>query len=138
MNRIFLLLGVLGVLGVLGWYGLHEHGRRVVAEAQVRGYHNQIVRDRNIQRGINDANQKQFDEMAAINAGLADDLERLRDRPARRVSDAAGPDCTGGTGADLSGEDAGFLTREAARADTIRGALIGCYAYADSLARACD
>lgn len=69
-----------------------------------------------------------------INDRLLAALGELRNRPERR-SPAAGDiaTCQGSTGADLSRPDAGFLTREAARADTLRAGLEACYLQYESL-----
>lgn len=86
------------------------------------------------QEGVNHALQKQIDDLQSINAGLSGDIERLRQRKTRAsLPENSRADCQGATGAELSGEDAAFLVREAARADTLRAALAACYAYADSL-----
>lgn len=63
---------------------------------------------------------------------LADALERLRKRP-DRVPAAATPACEGSTGAQLSGPDAAFLVREAARADRLRSELTACYEWVDAV-----
>lgn len=76
--------------------------------------------------------QRQADEVRAINARLADALERLRQRPAR-MPEPARETCKGATGAELSGDDAGFLVREAARADELREALRACYGWIDTV-----
>ncbi|RYF30744.1 MAG: hypothetical protein EOO23_04445 [Comamonadaceae bacterium] len=70
-------------------------------------------------------------EINSINRRLADALERLRNRPDRLPIDPVA--CKGATGAELSGPDAGFLEREAARADSLRAALSACYKQYDSL-----
>lgn len=71
-------------------------------------------------------------ETIRINERLADALERLRERPAR-LPEPARVTCQGATGAELSGPDAGFLQREAARADSLREALRECYAWVDAV-----
>ena len=73
-------------------------------------------------------------EKDAINARLTDALERLRQRP-ERMPEPARLTCKGATGAELSGSDAGFLEREAARADELRVALQAAYDYIDALKR---
>jgi len=86
------------------------------------------------QEKINATIQKQYDEQAAINDRLNDDLNRLRKRPDRRhVPDNTDATCQGATGAELSRQDSNFLTREAARADRLRTALKTCYTYADTV-----
>ena len=74
--------------------------------------------------------QEHADEVRAINTRLADALERLRKRP-ERMPESSRSACAGATGAELSGPDAGFLSREAARAEGIRSALKECYAWID-------
>ena len=73
-------------------------------------------------------------EKDAINARLNDALERLRQRP-ERLPEPARVTCEGATGSELSGPDAGFLEREAARADQLRAALQAAYEYIDALER---
>lgn len=74
------------------------------------------------------------DQIRNINTRLVAALDELRDRPERRSATADNPaDCKGSTGADLSRPDAGFLTREAARADTLRAGLRACYEQYESL-----
>ena len=65
-----------------------------------------------------------------INSQLADAISQLRKRPSRPEQTGTGS-C--GTGATLYADDAEFLVREAARADTIRAGLKACYEQYDSL-----
>ena len=69
-------------------------------------------------------------QIASINNQLLDAVSQLRSRPNRAQAAANGQ---GGTGLSLSAEDAGFLDREAARADVLRSALDACYKQYDSL-----
>lgn len=67
------------------------------------------------------------DEIASINARLSVALAGLRNRPERRPDmPQTAAACVGATGSDLSGPDAEFLSREAARADQLRSALNQC------------
>lgn len=77
-------------------------------------------------------NQAHADAVRAVNRKLADALERLRNRPERK-SEPARAACEGSTGAELSGPDAAFLEREAARADELRAAVSACYAWIDQV-----
>ena len=73
-------------------------------------------------------------EVSAISARLADAISQLRKRPERHdLPEAPTPACKGATGADLSGPDAEFLAREAARADALRAALEQCYSWSESI-----
>lgn len=70
-------------------------------------------------------------EIKTIRTELDRALDELRERPSRvPVPNAAGA-AKGATGAELSREDAGFLTREAARADALRAELNYCYRIYD-------
>lgn len=71
-------------------------------------------------------------QIAAINNSLADALMQLRSRPSRAQDAANGQN---GTGLSLSAEDAGFLEREAARADGLRTDLDACYKQYDALSK---
>lgn len=68
-----------------------------------------------------------------INDRLADALQRLRNRPADRVPAAATLACAGATGAQLSGPDAGFLERLAARGDQLRADLATCRGWIEKV-----
>jgi hypothetical protein len=61
-------------------------------------------------------------QLRSVNARLADSLERLRQRP-ERLPEASLATCTGSTGRELSGRDAAFLERYAARAEALRAEL---------------
>jgi len=88
------------------------------------------------QEKVNAAAQTQFDELNDINSKLNDDLDGLRKRATRRQSKGESKTiCEGATGESLSSEDAGFLTREAARADALRIGLKACYTYADTISQ---
>jgi len=83
------------------------------------------------QQSATDQIRKEKDaQIASINSSLADALIELRKRPSRAQTAGNGQ---GGTGMSLFAEDAGFLDREAARADVLRTALSACYQQYDSL-----
>jgi hypothetical protein len=87
------------------------------------------------QAKVNKDAKAQYDKINDINNQLNADLDKLRDRPDRgHLPDSSKSICKGTTGEYLSSEDAGFLTREAARADKQRAALESCYKYADTVA----
>lgn len=69
-------------------------------------------------------------QIKAINSQLVDSISELRKRSSRS-SEATTRQ--GGTGATLYAEDAEFLIREAAKADTIRAGLEACYKQYDSI-----
>lgn len=86
------------------------------------------------QEKINAAAETKYQNLLGINARLHTDLNGLRVRTAR-ISEESRAKCEGSSGAELSREDAEFLTREAARADTIREGLRECYSYADTVTK---
>lgn len=98
--------------------------RALEAEQQAR------ATEHKLQEAANEITRKYQIERTRISSNLADALERLRERPARSVSEDSTPACTGGDGRSLSAEDAGFLVREAARADELRAALEACQGWA--------
>jgi hypothetical protein len=70
-------------------------------------------------------------QINAINNQLFNALSQLRNRTSRNDNKAnAGQS---GTGSTLYAEDAEFLIREAARADTLRTALAACYKQYDEI-----
>lgn len=92
-----------------------------------------------IQTKVKEANDDRDKKVAAISNKLATALNELRARPARRA-DANSQDsgttgkCAGASGAELSRPDAGFLEREAARADRYVIELNACNARYDGVA----
>ena len=90
------------------------------------------TREQQLQEQTNAITNQYQSEKDAISANLANALERLRQRP-KRLPEAARTACQGGTGAELSNTDAGFLEREAARADELRAALSACQSWANTV-----
>jgi hypothetical protein len=74
-------------------------------------------------------------EIKTIRTELDRALDELRKRPPRVPVPNAPGSAKGATGAELSREDAGFLTREAARADALRAELNYCYRMYDEAKR---
>ena len=100
--------------------------KMIVAERQAHD------REIKLQEAANEIGRQYQIDRSRISTDLADALERLRERP-ERLPEPARAACPGGTGAELSGEDAGFLEREAARADELRSALNACKAWVDNV-----
>jgi len=84
---------------------------------------------------VNETAKNYQGRVDGIRRGLDADLERLRQRPERASGVSAAPraGCAGGTGAELSGADAEFLSREAARADQLRAGVEACYEFVDAV-----
>lgn len=93
-----------------------------------------IEAERKQNQEVNNALREQAKDSRSIANKYARELERLRQRPDRTGNVQAGrrAACKGATGAELSGPDARFLTREAARADELRAGLKACYAAIDA------
>jgi Sec-independent protein translocase protein TatA len=76
-------------------------------------------------------------KIASLNTRLGTALSSLSERPQRPPSSSQGAPAScigaGATGAQLSREDAEFLVREAARADSLRLALGQCYKQYDAI-----
>jgi len=84
------------------------------------------------QQAVDAIRKNQNEQIDAINIQLFNALSELHKRPAR-PSNALSINGQGGTGRSLFAEDAIFLEREAARADTIRTALAACYKQYDEV-----
>lgn len=102
---------------------------RAEAEADAR------VKERMWQEVVNGTVKNYEARLKAVRADFERDLAWVRSRPVRAfgVSEAPRPACAGGTGAELSGGDAEFLVREAARADELRAGISACYAVIDGV-----
>jgi len=74
-------------------------------------------------------------QIQSINNQLANALVQLRNRPSRSDTTSNGQATSASNGSQLFYEDSTFLTREAARADTIREALKACYAQYDEITK---
>lgn len=76
-------------------------------------------------------------KIASLNTRLGTAISSLSERPQRPPSTPQGAPAScigaGATGAQLSREDAEFLVREAARADSLRLALGQCYQQYDAI-----
>lgn len=137
LRRFLIALAAAGLLVVAGW---KVNGWRLDAQAQ-RQVAAQAVAQRDAQAEARRIAQQRAEKLQRINddkaasirridARLADALGELRSRPERLPGAGdcqAVPSCQGATGAELSGPDAAFLVREAARAERQRAALKACY-----------
>lgn len=132
------IVAVLGCLLVAFGAGYYKRGQidHLEAEAQAKASLERArATEQRWQQTFDDNTRNLVHELNQAAADRDRAFGELRKRPARPagVSEAPRPQCAGGTGAELSGPDAEFLVREAARADTIRAALISCYADLDGL-----
>jgi hypothetical protein len=133
----------IAVVSAAAW--LYNHGIEVerekwetsqaqaVAEAQKQARTAEQQRYGDLLNVLND----QYMAQRRISDTLADDLERLRQRPARIVRVPGDPspagECPPADGSRLAREDATLLARYAARTAELDAGLAACHAYADSL-----
>ena len=103
--------------------------QRADAEAKAR------EQEKTWQEAANAIVKNQDAKLAAARRSLATALDSLRDRPVRPPAntEASGPSSSCGLGTGLCREDAGFLAREASRADEIRAGLEACYTFIDKV-----
>jgi len=139
-NKLLIAVGLaLGLIIGAYFYGYSAGGDSVRAAAAVeaqKAVKKARKEEQALQEKVNEQAQKQFDDLSDIASNLNADNLRLRDRAnRRRVPKSGEASCEGSSGADLSGADARFLVREAARADTLRTALKSCYRYADTVSK---
>lgn len=120
-----ILAGALATAGGLGWRAGAKSvqgqwdAQRIEQSEQAR----EIERNaEKVRQRIDDAKDK---EVRSIRGRLDAALERLRNRP-DRLPEPARAACAGTSGAELSGRDAAFLERLAARADDLRAELKAC------------
>jgi hypothetical protein len=97
------------------------------AEKAIRDKEHQYQSDADKIRTDKDA------QIKVINTQLVDAVSQLRSRSSRTSEASNGQTGQGCNGSQLYAEDSIFLTREAARADTIRIALKACYDQYESL-----
>lgn len=133
MSPYAILAGIaaLGVAFASGVYVEKRHRDGIDAERQVaelQTFQEASRRAALVQRKADDAHLAQT---RRLGAQLADALDSLRNRPERPAVPGATPACPGATGAELYQQDAGFLAREAARADQLRADLAHCQGQAD-------
>lgn len=147
-----LLLGMI-VLGLGTVYGTHKLivyravGAAVAeTKATLQGEYNkklleasELAREREqVMVSSADKIRKEKDaKIASLNTRLGSAIGSLSERPQRppSTSQSAPASCprAGATGAELSREDAEFLVREAARADSLRLSLSQCYKQYDAI-----
>ena len=140
MNKV--LIGIVGFAlwtGTVFLYG-NSHGKKSLANAvntaTIESAKKARKEEQLKQGKVNGIAKEQYEGLSVINDNLVNDLAGLHERISRKnVSKSSKPRCTGTSGASLSSEDAGFLTREIARADKLRTALKACYAYADEVVK---
>ena len=87
-------------------------------------------KEREAQLATDEIRKAKDAQINSINNQLVDAISELRKRSSRTDQASNGQS---GTGATLYAEDAEFLIREAARADTIRAGLDACYKQYDAI-----
>lgn len=118
-----------------------ERERRAAADRAREESDAARAREQALQKEADAARKADQNEIRRIAAQRDRALDELRRRPARPPASAAadsvppnpgaGPTAAGCTGAGLYREDAEFLVGESARSETLRAALLSCYAAHD-------
>ena len=120
------------VLLLLGtWYNGYSIGSRKLDNYKLSQQEATAQKSIEIKTATDQIRKAKDEQIANINAQLANALVELRKRPSRTTTVPSNGQ--GSTGATLFAEDAEFLTREAARADIIRTGLEACYKQYDEV-----
>lgn len=142
MPSPMLMLAVVIAFVVNGFYwhasGVNAEATRWTARIEkerAESLNKARAKEKEMQDVFNAAQKKQAARLADTRRTLDAALDSLRDRPERPagVREAARSGCAGANGAELSGPDAEFLVREAARADDLRAGLDACYSAVDAV-----
>jgi hypothetical protein len=99
-----------------------------------------LVEARNREKSLLEASERakrsRDEQIRTITKRLNTAIDELQQRPPRSASNPTDTaSCSGATGAELSREDAEFLSREAARADTVVEQLNYCIAQYQSITK---
>jgi hypothetical protein len=131
-----LLAGVLIGWTINGWRLNASIASLQASYAQERATY--LAEARSREKRLNEVSEvlrkRRDDEIKNLSArlrALNAELQHRQSRDSRESTDTAA--CSGATGAELSREDAGFLAREAARADAVVENLNYCIAQYQSL-----
>lgn len=152
LARPLLLWTLMGVILAASHYRAYQYGRdqvtqkwdaerRIAAESLARAQSQARETERSLQVKADELRQKNEAQLQTIRARLGVALDQLRQRPSRsEVPSATETPCAAApaTGAQLSREDAGFLAREAARADRLVDELMQCRAAYENAKAAFD
>lgn len=139
--RIVVLLSAICVVFSAGWlvngWRWSSKLQKIIAvqtEARIAAEKKSRTLEQTLQAQINAERNRKDAEINIIRSQLDTALIELRKRPARgaNVPSATGNNSPA-TGAQLSREDAEFLTREAARADMILSSYGACYKSYESI-----
>ena len=142
MFNPWVLLVLLSAFVANGFYwnahGSNAENKRLTlkySQEKVAALHSAREKEQLMEVKVNEALARQTEELADVQRHLDATIISLRNRTPRSATLPDNPiaACSGVTGRELSSEDAEFLAREAARADTIRAGLNTCYAAYDQI-----
>lgn len=122
------LLALSALTGIGGYFKGKAEQREEFREEQAEQAETQNRLDRETALRTFKLQEKRDGENLRTADRLVVALGELRNRPVR-LPEAAAPACLGGDGTRLSGPDAEFLEREAARANRLRTDLNTCQAW---------
>jgi len=136
MIKIGIFVALLVAVGWFSYQSGQDSIRADMAEAVKVATDKARKEEQTKQDEVNEIAQQQQDNLQNINDQLVADLSKLHNRSNKRhLPKDNKATCKSATGANLSSPDAGFLIREAARADQLRTALKACYEYADTVSK---
>ena len=136
MIKIGIFVALLVAVGWFSYQSGQDSIRADMAEAVKVATDKARKEEQTKQDEVNEIAQQQQDNLQNINDQLVADLSKLHNRSNKRhLPKDNKATCKGATGKNLSSPDAGFLVREAARADQLRTALKSCYEYADTVSK---
>lgn len=117
------------------WEVKHQALIQEYQEATLKAERSARSKEQELQTTIDNERVANETKVRAINTQLNNALNELRNRPTREsvVHSKGSSDCKGASGRELFREDAGFLIREASRADRLAAALVSCYASYDAV-----
>ena len=126
----WLKLGAGLAIAIFMWYSGYSFEASRFERYKAQQVIDTQAKEREYQQKADQIEKDKNAQIRNINNQLADAISELRKRPSRPQQAGTGS-C--GTGATLYADDAEFLVREAARADTIRAGLKACYDQYDTL-----
>ena len=127
LNPWLIIVALLAIAGsAAGGYFKGHHDASQAWQLSVTEDANAALKaQQKLQEQVNAITVQSQKDKSAIAGRLAAALDELRNRPLR-LSESARAACDGVSGRELSAPDAGFLVREASRADRLRTDLDAC------------
>jgi len=132
---MWLKLGAALALAIFLWWSGYSFEASRFERYKAEQIAQTIAKEHEYQVSAAKIEKEKNDKIYSINNQLLDAVSELRKRPSRATKADNKQTAAGCTGAQLYAEDAELVTREAARADTIRTALQACYQQYDAVSQ---